>query len=180
MLAWNLRDYENEGIEPKTIKSNLIVNMETCQVYWSGDGVSLKSYHMDWVLTQRGTVKPSVLTIDEWKLFHLSTLRCSRTRSLSSINCVTVDTRKIVFLRPYFPVTTVFLSCLLTGQWGNIYMLIICHPSISSRAVLVSPQERHGSRDKRHPSLFVVHQIVCSVAKEVNCNFVIGCQELMA
>lgn len=63
-------------------------------------------------------------------------------------------------------------------------MLIICYPSISSKAVLVSPQEHHGviypwwdPGINDTPLSFAVHQIVCSVAKEVNCNFVIGRQE---
>lgn len=61
-------------------------------------------------------------------------------------------------------------------------MLIICHPSILSNVVLVNPRalwyniSNPERSDKRHPSLSAVHQIVCSVAKEVDCNFV-GCQE---
>lgn len=59
-------------------------------------------------------------------------------------------------------------------------MLIICPPTVlhnPSRASWCS-LTMPGPRDKRHPCLFAVHHPVSSLAKEVKCNFVIGCQEL--
>lgn len=74
------------------------------------------------------------------KFQHLAAVRPDHLNT-TTLSWGAVVTRKLVFLNFYFPVTQVLLLCLL---WGNIYMLIICHPTISSEVVLVSPQEHHG------------------------------------
>lgn len=148
MHGIKVQDYGNEGTvrtEPRTIRCNLIAIMEICVLK---RGMVLVWNLTIWTLTEYWHSEAQWNLNNWWmKTVHLSTLRYSRTGSLSSKYHQlreAVVTRKLVFLRPYFPVTTVFLLCLLIGQWGNIYMLIICHPSISSKAVLVSPQEHHG------------------------------------
>lgn len=109
-----------------------------CRVHWSSDGVSLKSHHMCCdcgVLTQQSTVKPSVLTIDEWKLFvcqHFAAFgqdHLTATISWGSSGHYFSWSHNFQWHWVFF-----FFYCLLIGQWGNVY-------SIPSSHVLVSPQE---------------------------------------
>lgn len=155
-----------------------------CHVHWSDDGVSLKSHHMCCdcgVLTQQSTVKPSVLTIDEWKLFVCQRFAAFGQNHLTAT--ISWGSAGHYFswslnFQWHCVLFCFFLLCLLAGQWGNVY-------SIPSNHVLVSPQEHRGELYPRQdleingsPLSMWSHQIVCSVSKEVNYNFKIDCQEL--